>query len=78
MSAVLAASARNEGAQTVPISHTVLQKLVDLGVSNRGEFSGPQRHHEGGVGARLAQAQGQSSPPAFMGLMKMAERTSRP
>lgn len=36
MSAALAASARNEGAQTVPISHTVLQKLVDLGISNRG------------------------------------------
>lgn len=35
MSAALAASARNEGAQTVPISHTVLQKLVDLGISNR-------------------------------------------
>lgn len=39
------------------------------------EFSGPHRHQEGGVSAWLAQTQGETSPPAFMGLMEMAERT---
>lgn len=67
MSAALAASARNEGAQTVPISQTVLQKLVDLGISNRVWILRATHAPEGRCGSTAGPNTGGELPLSFHG-----------